>query len=478
MKFAVTKQTLKLTVAAATVCVLTPTAWSQGIGVSTLNDMMTPTPQKLERGKQIWADDCASCHGQTGAGDGPNATYYPGGMADLTAGEYRHGGGALQVHNLLARGEHGHPLFEHLPFQDVWAVTHYARSLGPTDGLTDPLEVVEQAMFEAREGVCNPAIKSGIDAKMKFQGEAQIKAAEPIYATNCASCHGDDGKGDGSAAAALNPVPRNFHSGEGWKEGTSSLAIFNVLANGIEGTSMAAFKHLPESERWALTHMIREQWLPANARAEATAEQVDAVCRSLSGGGSTETISIDLAMRFVAEDVEEDRLVRMASYGPAWIAADANANRGQAVYQLHCQDCHGPRGVGTTMGPYGASPPYLVVKVNQLEPGLAGGTYQDFAARAIGGAHIAIPDVTRASHIADEDWQALHAYVTSFEGHGEVRPASEMPVPVTVTQPTEDGTSSPAEGAQPATEQPPAAESAAPAEQPQGDEPGATSEEQ
>lgn len=360
------------------------------------------------------------------------------------------------------------------------------RSVGPTENLVDPPAVVKQAMFEAREGVCNPAVKAGIDDKMKFQGDAQITAGLAVYAANCASCHGEEGKGDGSAAAALNPVPRNFHNGDGWTNGTSSLAIFNTLANGIEGTSMAAFKHLPESQRWALTHLIRQKWVPAAARAEATPEQVDAVCRSLSGGSSSVTVSIEEAMRFVAEDVDEDRIIRMSQYGTAWVVDGANTTRGQALYEKHCQSCHGPRGTGRDIGPYGTQPPYLTVKVNALEPGLAGGTYKDFAGRSIGGAHVAVPDVTGASHIAADDWKALHAYVASLEGFGDVKPASAMPVAV-AAEPAEgfeeedsvEGGSAPAEDVQPAPKpQPkatpaaqvkpkPATEEAAPKEQPE-----------
>ena len=31
-----------------------------------------------------------------------------------------------------------------------------------------------------------------------------------IFTTNCASCHGEGGKGDGPVGAALNPHPRDF----------------------------------------------------------------------------------------------------------------------------------------------------------------------------------------------------------------------------------------------------------------------------
>jgi mono/diheme cytochrome c family protein len=39
-------------------------------------------------------------------------------------------------------------------------------------------------------------------------------AGKTAYTTNCASCHGDTGKGDGPVGAALNPKPRDFSVGD------------------------------------------------------------------------------------------------------------------------------------------------------------------------------------------------------------------------------------------------------------------------
>ena len=52
-----------------------------------------------------------------------------------------------------------------------------------------------------------------------------------IYAKSCASCHGPAGKGDGAAAAALNPKPTNLAD----KAAMSKLddaALTNVIAKG------------------------------------------------------------------------------------------------------------------------------------------------------------------------------------------------------------------------------------------------------
>lgn len=37
---------------------------------------------------------------------------------------------------------------------------------------------------------------------------------KPVFETNCASCHGTSGKGDGPVGAALNPKPRDFSTGQ------------------------------------------------------------------------------------------------------------------------------------------------------------------------------------------------------------------------------------------------------------------------
>ncbi len=51
----------------------------------------------------------------------------------------------------------------------------------------------------ASVAIAAPAKKAGIVAEGKI-----------VFTTNCAMCHGPEGKGDGAAAAALNPKPRNL----------------------------------------------------------------------------------------------------------------------------------------------------------------------------------------------------------------------------------------------------------------------------
>ncbi len=41
-----------------------------------------------------------------------------------------------------------------------------------------------------------------------------VEAGKATYMTNCQSCHGDTGKGDGPVGAVLQPSPRDFSKGD------------------------------------------------------------------------------------------------------------------------------------------------------------------------------------------------------------------------------------------------------------------------
>ena len=86
--------------------------------------------------------------------------------------------------------------------------------------------------------------------------ELLIRHGSQVYQTYCASCHGKTGLGDGLAAAALTPPPRNLVKG-GWKQGGSSIAFYKTLVEGIEGSSMVSFSYLSSQDRWALVHYMR-----------------------------------------------------------------------------------------------------------------------------------------------------------------------------------------------------------------------------
>ncbi len=55
--------------------------------------------------------------------------------------------------------------------------------------------------------------------------------AQQIFSGRCSPCHGATGSGDGAAAAALNPHPRNFHD-TAWQASVTDEHIENIIRVG------------------------------------------------------------------------------------------------------------------------------------------------------------------------------------------------------------------------------------------------------
>jgi len=91
--------------------------------------------------------------------------------------------------------------------------------------------------------------------KMRLTTPELIATGKEIYAVQCVTCHGPLGKGDGPAAGAFKPPPRNFVD-EDFKQGGSPAQIFNSISKGIEGTGMASFASISIDDRWALVHFV------------------------------------------------------------------------------------------------------------------------------------------------------------------------------------------------------------------------------
>jgi mono/diheme cytochrome c family protein len=63
--------------------------------------------------------------------------------------------------------------------------------------------------------------------------------ANEIFATRCAPCHGATGHGDGIAAAALTPHPRNF-SDATWQTTITDASLERVIREGGEAVGKSA----------------------------------------------------------------------------------------------------------------------------------------------------------------------------------------------------------------------------------------------
>ena len=75
-----------------------------------------------------------------------------------------------------------------------------------------------------------------LPGESKAEGDS-AKGAE-VYKSYCATCHGDTGKGDGVAAAALDPKPRDLSNAE-YVSGLTDEHIKKVIAEGGTAVGMS-----------------------------------------------------------------------------------------------------------------------------------------------------------------------------------------------------------------------------------------------
>lgn len=77
-----------------------------------------------------------------------------------------------------------------------------------------------------------------------------------LFAANCATCHGPQGKGDGPAGAALDPRPADLTK-KPYKHGCCAPMIGKTLSSGVHGTAMPSFAAtLTDAQRSALASYV------------------------------------------------------------------------------------------------------------------------------------------------------------------------------------------------------------------------------
>ena len=185
----------------------------------------------LARGRQLYGDHCASCHGEGGAGDGPGAGMLRPRPSSFVEHEYSD----ARLAEVLWNGVTGSSM-------PAW------RDHAPSD--LAAMASIVKGFSAAREVPALPQNLSEIGAR--------------VYVANCVQCHGQQGDGKGWAAAELTMTPTNFRG-----QRPSLDQSLRALRNGVEGTPMAPWtSRLDAAEVLAVAHYVRGffEVVPENGR--------------------------------------------------------------------------------------------------------------------------------------------------------------------------------------------------------------------
>lgn len=209
----------------------------------------------MAQGAKLFADNCAGCHGSSGAGDGVCAQFLIPHPRDFTTGTFRFKttpGGDMPTDQDLFRtvslGLHGTgmPPWKFLLQDDErWALVTFLKTLSPGfDG--------------------EPPVPVDLGTEPAAVGDDMIAAGRTLYVSSqCGQCHGADGYGDGRSALTLvdtfgNPIPpRNFHKPSHFKRGHTLRDIALTIHTGNNGTPMPAFDSAFKPEQiWQLAAYV------------------------------------------------------------------------------------------------------------------------------------------------------------------------------------------------------------------------------
>jgi mono/diheme cytochrome c family protein len=233
----------------------------------------TPEELRLARGRELYGIYCVACHGEKGEGDGPAGRFLYPKPRNFVAGRFRivstvnsypSDADLLQV---ITGGMPGSAMFPfaHLSAADREALVTQVRHLIRTGteerlrktaeerGDTDPDWVAER--LEAVTTVGEPlGIPDGLPA-----GPDSVARGAALYRVQCATCHGETGKGDAVQVMrnddGMVTKARDFTRGI-FKGGREPRHLYARIALGMPGSPMPANAQLTAEQRGDLINFI------------------------------------------------------------------------------------------------------------------------------------------------------------------------------------------------------------------------------
>ena len=171
-----------------------------------------------------------------------------------------------------------------------------------------------------------------------------------VYVRQCAGCHGTTGDGQGPAAVHLNPPPRDYRNGifkfastpRGSKPRRDDLR--RIVIYGAKGTSMPAFRFLPEEEREAVIDYVQT----LSARGELEINLIGEATDELVEEDDFDPITVagfvtDIDASWARADEE---LVRPLTFNPAK-TTETVRDGAVAFAEMYCVKCHNRDAAGS-----------------------------------------------------------------------------------------------------------------------------------
>ena len=177
-----------------------------------------------------------------------------------------------------------------------------------------------------------------------------LQLGHQVYTKQCAGCHGTTGDGKGPAGAFLNPPPRDYRNGvfkftstpRGSKPRREDLR--RILKYGAKGTSMPAFRFLPDEEAEAVLDYVQV----LAARGQLEIDLIREATDELDEGDDFDPETVAEYVQGISDswDRAEGELIRPLTVDPPR-TADTIHQGAVAFAEFSCVKCHGPNARGS-----------------------------------------------------------------------------------------------------------------------------------